>query len=98
MTRSLWQNRPFMTLYAAQTINLLGDALTWVGLALLAYDLAGNAAGQLLATAFTLRVSAFVLISPWAGLLADRYDRKTILITTHLVGLVPQVGKVVPHS
>jgi NRE family putative nickel resistance protein-like MFS transporter len=87
-----------MTLYAAQTINLLGDALTWVGLALLAYDLAGNAAGQLLATAFTLRVSAFVLISPWAGLLADRYDRKTILITTHLVGLVPQVGKVVPHS
>jgi MFS transporter, NRE family, putaive nickel resistance protein len=85
MTQSLWQNRPFMTLYAAQTINLLGDALTWVGLALLAYDLAGNAAGQLLATAFTLRVSAFVLISPWAGLLADRYDRKTILITTHLV-------------
>lgn len=74
-----------MTLYSAQTINLLGDALTWVGLALLAYDLAGNAAGQLLATAFTLRVSAFVLISPWAGLLADRYDRKTILITTHLV-------------
>jgi MFS transporter, NRE family, putaive nickel resistance protein len=85
MNRSLWQNRPFMTLYAAQSINLLGDALTWVGLALLAYDLVGNAAGQLLATAFTLRVSAFVLISPWAGLLADRYDRKTILITTHLV-------------
>ena len=66
-------------------VIFFGLSLTWVGLALLAYDLARNAAGQLLATAFTLRVSAFVLISPWAGLLADRYDRKTILITTHLI-------------
>ena len=77
MSRSLFQNRAFVTLYAAQTINLLGDALTWVGLALLSYDMAGGAGGSaLLATALTLRVTAFVLVSPWAGLLADRMNRK----------------------
>ncbi len=88
MSRSLFQNRTFATLYAAQTINLLGDALTWVGLALLSYELAGAQGGSaLLATALTLRVTAFVLVSPWAGVLADRIDRKKILLTTHLCRL-----------
>lgn len=86
MSRSLFQNRAFVTLYAAQTINLLGDALTWVGLALLSYDMAGGAGGSaLLATALTLRVTAFVLVSPWAGLLADRMSRKKILLITHVM-------------
>ena len=85
ISRSLFQNRAFATLYAAQTVNLLGDALTWVGLALLSYELAGAQGGSaLLATALTLRVTAFVLVSPWAGVLADRIDRKKILLTTHL--------------
>jgi len=35
------KNRVFARLYIAQTVNLFGDALTWLGLALLAYDLAG---------------------------------------------------------
>ena len=86
MSRSLFQNRAFVTLYAAQTVNLLGDALTWVGLALLSYDLKGGAGGSaLLATALTLRVTAFVLVSPWAGLLADRVSRKKILLMTHVM-------------
>jgi MFS transporter, NRE family, putaive nickel resistance protein len=97
MSRSLFQNRAFFTLYAAQTVNLLGDALTWVGLALLSYELVGLGGGSaLLATAFTLRVSAFVLVSPWAGVLADRISRKKILLTTHfcrmgLISLLPFV-------
>jgi hypothetical protein len=36
------RNPVFARLYAAQTTNLLGDALTWVGLALLAFELAGD--------------------------------------------------------
>lgn len=86
MSRSLFKNRAFVTLYAAQTINLLGDALTWVGLALLSYDMAGISGGSaLLATVLTLRVTAFVLVSPWAGLLADRVSRKKILLMTHVM-------------
>jgi MFS transporter, NRE family, putaive nickel resistance protein len=96
--RSL-RNSIFTRLYAAQTTNLLGDALTWLGLALLAFELAGNESAIVLSGALTLRVTAFVVLSPFAGVLADRLDRKTILVTTHLarmgiVSLLPFVNAV----
>lgn len=78
------RNRVFARLYFAQTINLIGDALTWVGLALLAFELAGKDAGVILSGALTLRVAAFVLLSPLAGAIADRCDRKRIMVVTHL--------------
>ncbi len=55
----------FARLYAAQTVSQVGDALTWVALALLAYELAGADAAVVLGVALTLRVSAYVLLSPW---------------------------------
>ncbi len=58
------RNPIFARLYAAQTTNLLGDALTWVGLALLAFELAGDNSAVVLAFALTLRITAFVLLSP----------------------------------
>jgi MFS transporter, NRE family, putaive nickel resistance protein len=93
------RNPVFAQLYSAQTINLLGDALTWLGLALLAFDLAGNNSAVVLSGALTLRVTAFVLLSPLAGSVADRFDRKTILVITHLarmgiVSLLPFVNAV----
>lgn len=99
MSRSLFQNRLFSRLYLAQTVNLLGDALTWLGLALLAFELAGEQAGTVLAGALTLRVTAFVLLSPIAGVMADRVDRKQLMITTHvarmgIVCLLPFVTQV----
>ena len=78
------RNRVFARLYFAQTINLIGDSLTWVGLALLAFELAGKNAGVILSGALTLRVAAFVLLSPLAGAIADRFDRKRIMVITHL--------------
>lgn len=82
------KNPVFARLYMAQTISLLGDALTWVGLALLAFELAGKNSGVLLSGALTLRVTAFVLLSPLAGVIADRFDRKRIMLTTHLVRML----------
>lgn len=89
----------FARLYAAQTISQVGDALTWVALALLAYELAGAGAAVVLGVALTLRVGAYVLLSPWAGVLADRTDRRTLLVTTHLgravvIALMPLVTTV----
>ncbi len=78
------ENPIFARLYLAQTINLVGDALTWLGLALLAFELAGEQAGTVLAGALTLRVLAFVVLSPIAGVIADRIDRKYLMVTTHL--------------
>ena len=93
------RNPVFARLYAAQTTSLLGDALTWVGLALLAFELGGGHSAQILAFALTLRVTAFVLLSPLAGVLADRLNRKTIMVTADVVrmvviGLLPFVTQV----
>ncbi len=93
-------NNPiFARLYLAQTINLIGDSLTWLGLALLAFELAGAQAGTVLAGALTLRVTAFVVLSPIAGAVADRVDRKRLMVITHLarmgiVCLLPFVTQV----
>ncbi|MEM9245589.1 MAG: MFS transporter, partial [Cyanobacteria bacterium P01_F01_bin.153] len=78
-------NPVFVRLYSAQTINLIGDALTWLGLALLAFEIAGDNAGVILSGALTLRVLAYVVLSPLAGAIADRTDRKWLMVLTHLM-------------
>lgn len=94
-TRNFWQiliepfkalrNKTFATLYLAQTISLLGDAFSWVGLALLAYQIDQSNSSVILATALTLRVTAFIIFSPFAGVVADKVDRKKILYVTHFI-------------
>ncbi|RWZ89425.1 MAG: MFS transporter [Hydrotalea sp. AMD] len=79
------QNRLFAKLYFAQTISLLGDAFTWVGLALLSYQFGKERSALILSSALTLRVVAFIIFSPFAGVLADRIDRKKILYITHFM-------------
>lgn len=64
---------------------MLGDAFTWVGLALLAYQFGREQSAVILATALTLRVTAFIIFSPVTGVLADRIDRKKILYVTHFI-------------
>src|SRR6195952_652455 len=79
------KNRIFSGLYFAESISLLGDAFTWVGLALLSYQFGKERSAVILASALTLRVTAFIIFSPFAGVLADRLSRKTILVTTHFI-------------
>ncbi len=79
------KNHVFAGLYFAESISLLGDAFTWVGLALLSYQFGKEKSAGILATALTLRVAAFIIFSPFAGVLADRISRKTILYSTHFI-------------
>jgi MFS transporter, NRE family, putaive nickel resistance protein len=92
-------NSTFARLYTAQTISLFGDALTWLGLALISFELAGKDSAVVLSVALTLRVTAFVILSPIAGAIADRLDRKMILVITHIarmfiVGALPFVNAI----
>ncbi len=82
------KNSVFARLYLAQTVSLFGDALTWLGLALLAFELAGKDSAVVLSVALTLRVTAFVILAPIAGAIADRLDRKLILVITHIARMV----------
>src|SRR5215218_3290886 len=79
------KDKIFLRLYLSQTVSLLGDAFTWVGIALLAFQFDGENSATVLATALTLRVTAFIVFGPYAGVLADRIDRKKIMYITHFV-------------
>jgi NRE family putative nickel resistance protein-like MFS transporter len=82
---SALRGKIFLTLYLSQTISLLGDAFTWVGIALIAFQFGGDQSAAILSTALTLRVTAFIIFGPYAGVLADRIDRKKIMYITHFV-------------
>lgn len=90
---SALRNPRYARLYAAQTVSQIGDALTWVGVALLAAQLVGpTQAPAVLAVALTLRVTAFVLLSPLAGVLADRVNRRTVLAVCDFGRLLVMLG------
>lgn len=77
----------FRRAFTAQAVNLLGDGLTWVGLALLARDIAGGGGG-VLAVALIGRVATYVLVAPWAGVVADRVSRRGVLVVTCLARML----------
>lgn len=78
-------NRDFVRLFAAQVTSLLGSGVTSVALAAFAYQLAGRDATVIVGTALTLRILAFITFAPIAGILADRVDRKRLLIAADLI-------------
>jgi MFS family permease len=78
-------NGEFRKLFTAQVIALLGTGLATVALTLLAYDLSGANAGQVLGTALAIKMVAYVIFAPVVGGIAHRFRRKPLLITLDLV-------------
>ncbi|WGT51871.1 MFS transporter [Thioclava nitratireducens] len=78
-------DRTYRHLFAAQIVALLGTGLATVALGLLAFDLAGDQAGMVLGTVFTIKMVAYVGIAPVAGAFADRVNRRALLVTLDLV-------------
>lgn len=86
MQTNLWRNRNYILLFSAQIISLLGSGVTTVGLALFAYQLTGGAsATAVIGNALFLRILAFLIFSQPAGVLADRFNRKYILIAADVL-------------
>ena len=84
----LTHNRNFMLLFSAQLISLTGSGLTTIGLALFAHQLVeGSSAALVIGNALMLRILAFLMFSQFAGILADRVNRKYMLIAADLVRL-----------
>ncbi len=85
MGETLFTNRNYLRLFLAQVASLLGSGVTSVALAVLAYQLAGGNATVVVGIALTMRILAFVLLSPVAGVMADRMDRKRMLVAADLL-------------
>lgn len=77
-------NTTFAKLYFAQIASLFGDAFTWLGLALLSYEISPKNAAAILASALTLRVTAYIIFSPFAGVVSEKFQRKQILLITQI--------------
>jgi MFS family permease len=78
-------NQTYRHLFLAQVIALVGTGLATVALGLLAYNLAGANAGEVLGTALAIKMIAYVGVSPIAAAFAERLPRKTMLIGLDLV-------------
>ncbi|WP_299348543.1 MFS transporter [uncultured Shimia sp.] len=78
-------NTTFRRLFLAQVVALMGTGLLTVALGLLAYDLAGNSAGAVLGTAYTIKMIAYVGLSPVAAAIASRLPRKQVLVAMDLL-------------
>jgi len=74
------RNRTYRHLFLAQMVALVGTGLATVALGLLAFDLAGKDAGQVLGTALAIKMAAYVLIAPLAGAYANRLPRRVLLV------------------
>ncbi|MDE9451300.1 MFS transporter [Aliiroseovarius sp. Z3] len=84
MIRAL-SNRTYAALFTAQVVALLGTGLMTIALGLLAYELAEDAAGAVLGTAFTIKMVAYVGLSPVLAAIAERLPRKAVMIGADLV-------------
>lgn len=88
--RSLLNNPRFLKLWAGQGLSFVGDAISMVALVILVAEITGSASavgGLLVARLLP------TLLSPLAGVLADRLDRRAILVVSDLcrAGLIVAV-------
>ncbi len=83
-------NPDFRNLWFGQIVSLLGDWFNLIGSAALIATLTGS--GLAISGLFVVRMLAPFLISPLAGVVADRYDRRTILLVTDLLRAVIVLG------
>jgi MFS family permease len=86
----LRENPDFARLYAAQLISFAGDWFATVALLGLALELTGLAG--LAALVLVLQTGGFAVAAPLAGILADRIDRRRLLIAADLARVPVALG------
>lgn len=79
------KNATYARLFSAQITALLGTGLATVALGLLAHEIAGASAGEILGAIFAIKMIAYVGVAPIASALAARAPRKSLLIGLDLV-------------
>lgn len=86
----LRRNPNFRWLWGGQVVSLLGDWFNLIASAILITELTGS--GLALGVLFTIRMLAPFVVAPIAGICADRYNRKHLLIITDLARAVLVLG------
>jgi predicted MFS family arabinose efflux permease len=77
--------RAYRRLFAAYALALIGTGVGVVGLALLAYEIEGEDAGGVIATALSIKVFCYVVIAPVAVVIVGGLPRTPLLVGLDLV-------------
>src|SRR5215213_5035696 len=88
---SLLKNTRFLRLWIGQGTSFVGDALSMVALVVLVVQITGSASA--VGGALVARLLP-TLASPLAGVLADRLDRRIVLVTSDIARAVLVLGMV----
>jgi MFS family permease len=83
-------NADFRNLWYGHVVSLFGDWFNLIASASLVASLTGS--GLAVGGLFVVRMLAPFLVSPIAGVAADRYDKRTLLVATDLIRFVVVLG------
>ncbi len=90
-------NHDFRNLWASQVISQLGDFFNLIASATLVANLSGGG-GLAISGLFLARLLPPFLLGPVVGVVADRFERRTILIVSDLLRAVVVLGFLFVHS
>lgn len=79
------RNPSYAKLFSAQIIALIGTGLLTVAPGLLAFEIAGGNAGVVMGVAMSIKMIAYVAVSPVTTALTARLPRKPLLIGADLI-------------
>ena len=77
------ENRDFRKLWIAAVISMLGEWFNTIALFFLILEYTGSE--FLLGLLFTVRMAGFAILQPFIGLLADRFNRKMLMVVSNLL-------------
>ena len=89
---SVLSEKSFRNLFFAQNFSLLGSGLATIAISLLAFDLTGRNAALILSGLFTIKMFIYVIFSPFAGAIADKFDTKKYLIIQDVIRAIAACG------
>ena len=98
--RLISSNHDFAKLWAAQLISLLGDWFSTIVISVLLITYTEGTGYQGIAVSGFLiaRMLPPLLMRPLAGVLADRFDRKRLLIVSDLLRALVVLGLLLPRK
>ena len=85
MMLAVLRNPTYAKLFSAQIIALLGTGLLTVALGLLAFEIAGGNAGIVMGVAMSIKMIAYVAVSPVTTAIVAHLPRKPVLIGADLI-------------
>ena len=82
-----FRHRNYRLFFCGQSLAILGNWIQYLAMSWLVYRLTGSAL-LLGITGFASQI-AILLLAPFGGLWADRFDRKKLLLVTQVAAMVP---------